>query len=389
MSSLPRVKASPALLPRTLVSLGALLAIGWAALGYASGAARAGPGFATELLALAVVGAVTRRYGIPLPGNGFSSYVLGVVAYALLDRGWAFATLVAPLAVLPGDLWLRRLPPRAAFGNAAHLAAGTALAGLLYARLGGAIGAEAAARWPLAGRPNRPFRVDVLPAAVPFSQAWALADPRPSSPLWALVGVGGDELTAFGVDLGSSTPGFVIAGPAKSGRSTALLSMAKSLTSSGATLVAFCPRPSPLASLAGSKGVLEVFQGRPTAGDVTAAIDGQDGPLVVVVDDAEAFARSEADDALKEILRSRSGGAGAQIALVVAGQVEEMKSEIRGVIVEARKSKAGLLLSPSSSFDGELVGIRLARNLTGRMPAGRGVLAVQGETTVVQVPVAD
>jgi len=143
MSSLPRVKASPALLPRALVSLGALFGIGWAALGYASGAARAGPGFATELLALAVVGALTRRYGIPLPGNGFSSYVPGVVAYALLDRGWAFATLVAPLAVLPGDLWLRRLPSRAAFGNAAHLAAGTALAGLLYARLGGVIGAEA------------------------------------------------------------------------------------------------------------------------------------------------------------------------------------------------------------------------------------------------------
>src|SRR2546422_2630126 len=143
MSSLLRVQASPALLPRALVSLGALFAIGWAALGYASGAARAGPGFAVELLALAVVGALTRRYGIPLPGNGFSSYVLGVVAYALLARGWAFATVVAPLAVLPGDLWLRRLPPRAAFGNAAHLAAGTAAAGLLYARLGGAIGAEA------------------------------------------------------------------------------------------------------------------------------------------------------------------------------------------------------------------------------------------------------
>src|SRR2546430_12485985 len=56
MSSLPRVKASPALLPRALVSLGALVAIAWAALGYGSGAARAGPGFATELLVLAVVG---------------------------------------------------------------------------------------------------------------------------------------------------------------------------------------------------------------------------------------------------------------------------------------------------------------------------------------------
>src|SRR2546428_630237 len=55
MSSLLRVQASPALLPRALVSLGALFAIGWAALGYASGAARAGPGFAMELLALAVV----------------------------------------------------------------------------------------------------------------------------------------------------------------------------------------------------------------------------------------------------------------------------------------------------------------------------------------------
>src|SRR5947208_6817017 len=143
MSSLPRVKASPALLPRALVWFGAVVAIGWAALVYRSGAARAGPGFAMELLALAVAGALTRRYGIPLPGNGFSSYVLGVVAYALLDRGWAFATLLAPLALLPGDLWLRRLPPRAAFGNAAHLAAGTALAGLLYAQLGGALGADA------------------------------------------------------------------------------------------------------------------------------------------------------------------------------------------------------------------------------------------------------
>src|SRR3989442_4459689 len=143
MSSLLRVQASPALLPRALVSLGGLFAIGWAALGYASGADRAGLGFAMEALALAVGGVFTRRYGIPRPGNGFSSYVLGVVAYALLARGWAFAPVVAPPAVLPGDLWLRRLPPRAAFGNAAPLAAGTALAGLLYARLGGAIGAEA------------------------------------------------------------------------------------------------------------------------------------------------------------------------------------------------------------------------------------------------------
>src|SRR5438309_1011739 len=65
MSSLPRVKASPALLPRALVSLGALVAIAWSALQYGSGAARAGPGFATELLVLAVVGALRARLGGP------------------------------------------------------------------------------------------------------------------------------------------------------------------------------------------------------------------------------------------------------------------------------------------------------------------------------------
>src|SRR2546425_1957661 len=34
----------------------------------------------------------------------------GVVAYAVLDHGWPFAVLVAPLAMLVGDLGLRRLP---------------------------------------------------------------------------------------------------------------------------------------------------------------------------------------------------------------------------------------------------------------------------------------
>src|SRR5436189_89825 len=107
MSSLLRVQASPALLPRALVSLGALFAIGWAALGYASGAARAGPGLAMELLALAVVGALTRRYGIPLPGNGFSSYVLGVVAYALLALPVVInGTFYLELALGPARAWV-------------------------------------------------------------------------------------------------------------------------------------------------------------------------------------------------------------------------------------------------------------------------------------------
>src|SRR6266568_565074 len=67
------------------------------------------------------------------------------MAYATLDRGWPFAVVIAPFAMVVGDLALRRLPPSTALGNAAHLTAGGAIAGLAYQRWGGATGADALA----------------------------------------------------------------------------------------------------------------------------------------------------------------------------------------------------------------------------------------------------
>src|SRR6266550_2493205 len=55
----------------------------------------------------------------------------------------SLAALVAPFAMLVGDVVLRRLPLRAAFGNAAHLTAGSTFVGLMYARVSGAMGAAA------------------------------------------------------------------------------------------------------------------------------------------------------------------------------------------------------------------------------------------------------
>lgn len=83
-------------------------------------------------------------------------------------------------------------------------------------------------------RARRPFRVDVLPQHLTFDAAWEMRDPAASgSPLWGLVGVGGDELTALGPDLGSGVRSFVVAGPAKSGRSTVLHLLAMSLLRKG------------------------------------------------------------------------------------------------------------------------------------------------------------
>src|SRR2546427_9462850 len=63
--------------------------------------------------------------------------------FGILDRGWAFAAIVAPFAMLVGDVLMRRLPLRAALGNAAHLTAGSTFVGLMSARLSGATGVAA------------------------------------------------------------------------------------------------------------------------------------------------------------------------------------------------------------------------------------------------------
>src|SRR5207253_1129497 len=134
MSPLPRPKPSPGVLVRALVSLGAVWAVAAALAAYAAGRAVPGPGFGAEFATLVVIGALARRYGVALPGNGFSSYILGVTAFAVLDRGWACAVLVGPTAMVAGDLMLRRLPPRAALVNAASV--GLALAWLRLSHAG-------------------------------------------------------------------------------------------------------------------------------------------------------------------------------------------------------------------------------------------------------------
>jgi len=128
---------------RIIVSLAGLAAFGAGVLAYATGAAPTGGNLPLAGALLIFAAALSRRYGIALPGNGFSSYVVGVMLYAILDRGWAFAAVIAPFAMLVGDILLRRLPVRAALNNAGHLTLGTTLVGLMYDRMGGQTGAAA------------------------------------------------------------------------------------------------------------------------------------------------------------------------------------------------------------------------------------------------------
>ena len=93
-----------------------------------------------ELVLLALAAMLTRRFGFPLPGRGFASFVLGVALLGLLLDGWPFSVLTTTAGMLAGDLLFRRLKPGDAVSNVAHLGFGTGLTGLAYQALGGAVG---------------------------------------------------------------------------------------------------------------------------------------------------------------------------------------------------------------------------------------------------------
>lgn len=227
---------------------------------------------------------------------------------------------------------------------------------------------------------TQPFGVDVLPSRISFEAAWPLR-PAETGPLWTLIGVGGDRLTAYGPDLDAGTPAFLIGGPPRSGRSTALHSVAVSCLAAGTRVLVVTPRPSPLTRLAGQSGVVAV--GADLTPEVLHEAIASGGPLVVLVDDAELMRDVAVAAELSAVIRRAHGS----VAVVAAGD-PEMGSGMVGWQVDARRARRGLLLSPQNVTDADLIGTRVPRGLIGnRVEPGRGLLHLgDGNLLTVQVP---
>lgn len=249
------------------------------------------------------------------------------------------------------------------------------------------IGVRARARDRDLTQSLRPMRIDLLPSMLTWEEAAGYPTEEHDPALWALLGVGGDQLVSVGIDLALGPPTFLIAGPPGSGRSNLLAAMTRSLLQAGTDIVLVCPKRSPLPGLFADKpGVRAVFERTDiSADDLRTAVETKSGPVVIVVDDGELVRDMPAKEFLREWIRAASG---AGHGIILGGNAAEVGGGFSGWQTDIRNNQRGALLSPRNPFDGDLLGVRLPRSATTQsVSAGRALVHLGGgRLQTLQVP---
>ncbi|MFI7101343.1 FtsK/SpoIIIE domain-containing protein [Streptomyces sp. NPDC050161] len=231
---------------------------------------------------------------------------------------------------------------------------------------------------------RRPFRVAEMPKVIGFQEAMDQVPEESRRPMWALLGIGGDEVRPLGFDFLSGGGSFAVVGPPGSGRSTTLAAMSVSLITGGTALVVLAPRESPLRRLA-DHGLAQVITDTdPSADTLTEALRAVgDRPVVVVVDDSDLVANCGADQVLRQIA---SSGRDRNQGILIGGPSEGMSAI--GWIGMVRRARRGLLLGARAIGDGDVIGARInAEHIRTRLTVGRAWTAGPAGTAVpVQVP---
>jgi S-DNA-T family DNA segregation ATPase FtsK/SpoIIIE len=203
-----------------------------------------------------------------------------------------------------------------------------------------------------------------------------------------VIGLGDADLEPVEIDLTDAH--FLITGPYRSGRSTALASLAYSVRERAPEIVIhlLAPRRSPLTEIdiwtdiaqgteACDAKAIELADWLSTRRDGSA-----DGPVLVVVDDADELADSAGAPALERLVRR---GRDLNLRVIAAGETNAIQRAFGGWIRELRKDKTGLLLTPDVDVDGDILGIRLPRQARKSYPPGRGFLVQRGSASLIQV----
>jgi S-DNA-T family DNA segregation ATPase FtsK/SpoIIIE len=212
--------------------------------------------------------------------------------------------------------------------------------------------------------------VGVLPEEVTLDAASQLAD----EPWRIPIGVRESDLDVAELVLYEGEHALV-AGPARSGKSLTLCTIAERLAGAGLTIAAVAGRRSPLPDCPAIDQVAAAAE----AGAMLAQLRVHSGPIVLLVDDAEGI--DDADGAIAGLL----GSGRTDLHVIAAARADSLRTLYSHWTKEIQRSKVGLLLRPNIDYDGELVGANLPRRAPVQMIAGRGYLAHNGELDIVQV----
>lgn len=209
-----------------------------------------------------------------------------------------------------------------------------------------------------------PWVVEALPESI-GAEALPVAD-RGRVPLG--VGGSGRETVAWRTD---GARRFLVCGPARSGRTSALALLTRQLVAAGAPLVVL--------------GTDEVAAGSdcpvlgPEDRDELVALRQRHPGLAVVADDIDRLEGSPVDDVLREIVRRLDADRGLVIG---STSTQTAASQVRGLVADLARARTGLLLQPSARSDGDALGLRVPA--LPRVP-GRGYLVTEGRAQEVQV----
>lgn len=262
--------------------------------------------------------------------------------------------------------------------------------------------AAVARRWPAPAPARAPWRIGRLPQRLSTEALSSWRSPSPTGPathtirsgtaqvvsevdgcadepaLWLPVGVGGVELAVQGWLLRAGD-GVLVAGPARSGRSSVLCATAQSIRRAVpvAQLLALAPRRSPLL---GADGVRPV---RPEELAKVLAHAKPRGWRFLLVDDADAVADEDG---------SMSAGVASALAagwvVIAAARSDALRAQFGHWTRAVRSGRTGLLLDVDVDLDGDLLGVRLPRSTEAPIRGeGRGLLVADGQVKLVQCAV--
>jgi S-DNA-T family DNA segregation ATPase FtsK/SpoIIIE len=173
----------------------------------------------------------------------------------------------------------------------------------------------------------------------------------------------------------------LVAGPARSGKSSVLLALAEAVRGVDGVRPAvwgICDRRSPLATALDSGAVERLAVGADEVPALLAGIRLERGPVLLLIDDAERF--DDGDQGIASLLASERPG----LCVVAAGRSADLRSAYSHWTRTVRKARCGVLLQPDVDYDGELLGVTLPRRSPVALTVGRGYAASGGAVRLVQ-----